>query len=80
MKTRKLGNITPYRQSGWGAWDSPAPTATGRPRRTASAPFIALTAEEYVALNAELARITIHGTRDNRDIAKLGTVPENTGR
>ena len=41
---------------------------------------VALTAEEYVALNAELARITIHGTRDNRDIAKLGTVPENTGR
>ncbi len=40
---------------------------------------IELTAEEYAALN-ELAKIKIHGTRDNKDIAKLGTVPENTGR
>ena len=41
---------------------------------------IELTAEEYAALNDELAKIKIHGTRDNKDIAKLGTVPENTGR
>lgn len=41
---------------------------------------IELTAEEYATLNDELAKIKIHGTRDNKDIAKLGTVPENTGR
>ena len=41
---------------------------------------IELTADEYAALNDELAKIKIHGTRDNKDIAKLGTVPENTGR
>jgi len=41
---------------------------------------IELTAEEYAALNDELAKIKIYGTRDNKDIAKLGTVPENTGR
>lgn len=41
---------------------------------------IELTAEEYAALNDELAKIKIHRTRDNKDIAKLGTVPENTGR
>lgn len=41
---------------------------------------IELTAEEYAALNDELAKIKIHGTRDNKDIAKLGTVPENTGK
>jgi aryl-alcohol dehydrogenase-like predicted oxidoreductase len=41
---------------------------------------IELTAAEYAALNDELAKIKIHGTRDNKDIAKLGTVPENTGR
>lgn len=39
-----------------------------------------LTAEEYAALNEELAKIKIHGTRDNKDVAKLGTVPEDTGK
>lgn len=41
---------------------------------------IILSDEEYSALNEELSKIKIHGTRDNKDIAKLGTVPENTGK
>ena len=41
---------------------------------------VELTPEEYAALNEELSKIKIHGTRDNKDIAKLGTVPENTGK
>lgn len=41
---------------------------------------VELTPEEYAALNEELGKIKIHGTRDNKDIAKLGTVPENTGK
>ncbi|MBO4311768.1 MAG: aldo/keto reductase [Desulfovibrionaceae bacterium] len=41
---------------------------------------IELTAGEYAALNAALARITIHGTRDGKDIARLGTVPKNVVR
>lgn len=38
---------------------------------------IELTAEEYTSLNNELTKIKIYGTRDGRDIKKLGTVPEN---
>lgn len=41
---------------------------------------VELTAEEYAALNKELAKITIHGNRDGRDIKKLGTVPENVNK
>lgn len=41
---------------------------------------IDLTPEEYAALNRELDKITIHGTRDGRDIKKLGTVPDSTIR
>ena len=41
---------------------------------------IDLTAEEYDALNAELKKLTIHGTRDGRDIKKMGTVPDSTDR
>ena len=40
---------------------------------------VVLTAEEYSALNAELSKITIHGTRDSKDIAKVIEVPDNTG-
>ena len=41
---------------------------------------VALSREEYAALNAELEKIRIYGTRDNKDIAKLGTVPLDTGK
>ena len=38
---------------------------------------IGLSDEEYGQLNAELARIEIHGSRSGKDIQKLGTVPGN---
>ncbi|MBP5737279.1 MAG: aldo/keto reductase [Acidaminococcaceae bacterium] len=41
---------------------------------------VELTVEEYAALNAELAKIIIHGNRDGRDIKKLGTVPDNVNK
>lgn len=41
---------------------------------------VALSAEEYAALNEELAKITIHGDRDGKDIKKMGTVPDNVVR
>ncbi|MDO5297456.1 MAG: aldo/keto reductase [bacterium] len=41
---------------------------------------VALSAEEYAALNAEFNKITVYGIRDNKDIAKLGTVPADTGK
>lgn len=41
---------------------------------------VELTDAEYSALNAELSEIKIHGTRDGRDIKKLGTVPQNIDR
>ncbi len=41
---------------------------------------VELTAREYEAINGELREITIHGTRDGRDIKKLGTIPDNTNK
>ena len=41
---------------------------------------IELTDEEYAALTATLNKIEIHGDRDGKDIAKLGTVPDNVDR
>ena len=41
---------------------------------------VTLTAEEYDALYAELSKIKIHGTRDGKDIKKMGTVPDNVAR
>lgn len=41
---------------------------------------VELTGEEYAALNAELAKIIIHGNRDGHDIKKLGTVPDNVNK
>lgn len=41
---------------------------------------IELTTQEYSALNAELAKIKIHGDRDGKDIKKLGTVPDNVNK
>lgn len=38
---------------------------------------VELTAMEYEALNAELSKIEIHGTRCGKDIQKLGTIPGN---
>ncbi|KAG4102403.1 oxidoreductase [Neocallimastix lanati (nom. inval.)] len=38
---------------------------------------VKLTDEEYAALNKELNNIQIYGDRNNRDIAKLATVPDN---
>ena len=39
-----------------------------------------LTDEEYTALTAALNKMEIHGDRDGKDIAKLGTVPDNVDR
>ena len=39
---------------------------------------IELTEEEYAALNKELEKLTIYGTRDGRDIKKMGTIPDST--
>lgn len=41
---------------------------------------VELTSEEYARLTEELSRIEIHGTRDGRDIKKLGTVPDGVVR
>ena len=41
---------------------------------------VTLTDEQYATLTAELDRLTIHGTRDGRDIVKLGSVPTNVDR
>ena len=41
---------------------------------------IELTDEEYAALTTALDKIEIHGDRDGKDIAKLGTVPDNVDR
>ena len=41
---------------------------------------IELTDEEYATLTAALNKIEIHGDRDGKDIAKLGTVPDNVDR
>lgn len=38
---------------------------------------IELTPEEYAELTEALSKLTIHGTRDGRDIAKLDTVPDS---
>lgn len=46
------------------------PTEKGRQKQKVSG----------AALNKELAKITIHGNRDGRDIKKLGTVPENVNK
>ena len=43
-----------------------------------SAVDVELTTEEYAALNEKLGKLTIHGTRDGRDIKKMGTVPDST--
>lgn len=45
-----------------------------------SAVDVELTTEEYDAINKELNKITIHGTRDGRDIKKLGTIPDSTSK
>ena len=45
-----------------------------------SAAEVALSDSEYAAINAELAGIAIHGSRDGKDIKKLGTVPDNVIR
>ena len=41
---------------------------------------IELTDEEYAAIKARLGRITVHGTRDGKDIKKLGTIPDDTSK
>ena len=41
---------------------------------------IELTKEEYAALNKELGKLTIYGTRDGRDIKKMGTIPDSTNK
>lgn len=51
-----------------------------RIRENLSAAEVELTADEYSALNAELAKIKIHGDRDGKDIKKLGTVPDNVNK
>lgn len=51
-----------------------------RIRENLGAAEVELTAQEYSALNAELAKIKIHGDRDGKDIKKLGTVPDNVNK
>lgn len=41
---------------------------------------VALTSGEYEELTRALSQITVHGTRDGRDIKKLGTVPDGVIR
>ena len=41
---------------------------------------VELTADEYAALTEELEKLTIYGTRDGRDIKKMGTIPDSTNR
>jgi len=41
---------------------------------------VELTTEEYDSINQKLREIIIHGTRDGRDIKKLGTIPDSTIR
>ena len=41
---------------------------------------VVLSKDDYNALNEELSKITIHGTRDGKDIKKLGTVPQNVNK
>ena len=41
---------------------------------------VILSKDEYSKLNEELSKIKIYGNRDGRDIAKLGTVPQNVDR
>lgn len=38
---------------------------------------VVLSDKEYDALNEELSKIKIHGSRDGKDIQKLGSVPDN---
>lgn len=51
-----------------------------RIRENLGAAQVELTQEEYTQLTQALDTITIYGTRDGRDIRKLGTVPENVCR
>ena len=51
-----------------------------RIRENLGAADVVLSAAEYKALNDELSKITIHGSRDGKDIKKLGTVPQNVNK
>lgn len=51
-----------------------------RIRENLGAADVTLTADEYRQLTDALDRMTIHGTRDGKDIRKLGTVPQNVDR
>ena len=51
-----------------------------RIRENLGAADVVLIASEYKALNDELSKITIHGSRDGKDIKKLGTVPQNVNK
>ena len=52
----------------------------GRVLENLGAADITLTDSEYAAINAALDDIRIYGSRDGKDIKKLGTVPENVVR
>lgn len=51
-----------------------------RIRENLGAADVTLTADEYRQLTDALDHMTIHGTRDGKDIRKLGTVPQNVDR
>lgn len=51
-----------------------------RIRENLGAAEVTLTADEYRRLTDALDRLIIHGTRDGRDIKKLGTVPQDVDR
>ena len=51
-----------------------------RIRENLGAADVILSATEYNALNDKLSKITIHGSRDGKDIKRLGTVPQNVNK
>jgi hypothetical protein len=50
---------------------SPARASSSASRRTSAGADIDLTEEEFGRIEAELAKIEIHGNRTDEDIAKL---------
>lgn len=65
-------------------WDFTVPIPgmrrSARIEENLGAADVQLTGEEYEELTRALSTITVHGSRDGRDIAKLGTVPANVER
>ena len=58
----------------------PGMRSEGRIAENLGAADVSLSQAEYAQLTQALGGLVIHGTRDGRDIKKLGTVPEDTVR